>query len=332
MNQQILDVVVGHFDLGAIKHTYKLENGLINESYRVSTDQGEFIAQALNGKLWDERVIKDYCSVQRYLRTKDVFVPVLLGGRDGSHGLTHQGTLWRTFEYKPHDKISCVTPEIAYEAGRLLGKFHALMKESSFTPQFTLEGFHDTPRILEKLQTTAHLQRYRGKSAVVQKEFNFLKEHLPSHYLPAHHDTFVIHGDPKLDNFLFHGGKAVALLDLDTMMKASPLLDIGDAFRSWCRRKPSTAEFLPDVFESVYQGYFSTAPLQYSFQGVKSAMGLITLELAARYLTDYFEESYFSHKSDKYATRAEQNLARCRNYISYYHNFMNHEFPYTRDD
>ena len=327
-----IEAVSNYFSIGSVSNAHKLENGLVNESYLLHTNRGNFIAQALNGRLWDERVIEDYCSVQQYLRTNNLFVPVLLATSQGKYGYNLRGTLWRVFEYVPHDPLVTITTSHAAEAGAMLGRFHALMACSKFTPSFTLADFHDTPVIRERLLATAQLSHYKEKATKVRKELSFLEKTLEHHYLPKYTQKIVIHGDPKLNNFLFKDGKASTLLDLDTMMVASPLLDIGDALRSWCRRKPATAEFLPDIFEAAFRGYCSTAPFQYTLQGVKSATGLITLELAARYLTEYFKESYFSHNASKYATPAEQNITRCRRYINYYHNFINYAAPYERDD
>ncbi len=327
-----LEAVARYFSLGLIQSAQKLDNGLVNESFLVRTTQGNFMAQALNGKLWDERVINDYCSVQRYLRTNNLFVPVLLPGQKGSYFYKNKGTLWRGFEYVQHDSVTTVTPFLAAEAGAMLGRFHTLMARSSFTPTFILKGFHDTSAIRQRLQTVARLPAHREKAMLIAPELAFLEKTIETHYLPTDAQKIVIHGDPKIDNFLFREGKPIALLDLDTMMYASPLLDIGDAFRSWCRRKPASSEFLPEVFGSAFSAYNTTAPFQYTFAGVKSAMGLITLELASRYLTDYFEESYFLHKADKYATPAEQNLARCRRYVEYYQNMMAYTTPYQRDE
>ena len=207
------------------------------------------------------------------------------------------------------------------------------MAKSSFLPKFTLPGFHDIRKVRQKLRDVASLNHNRKKFNLVREELSFLKQQFEQTYFPRKiSPKIVIHGDPKLNNFLFHNNKAIALLDLDTMMRASPLIDIGDALRSWCRQKPASSEFMPEIFESAIKGYFGTAPFRYSIPGVKSAMGLITLELAARYLTDYFEESYFSLKRDKYQTLAEQNIVRCRRYIDYYKNFINYSKPYERDE
>ncbi len=53
---------------------------------------------------------------------------------------------------------------------------------------------------------------------------------------------------------------------------------------------------------------------EHIIQGIK----LITLELAARFLKDFFEDSYFNWDAKKYSSRAEHNLARTKRQIAIY--------------
>ncbi|MEK6825252.1 MAG: phosphotransferase [Nanoarchaeota archaeon] len=318
MEVQIFEIA-DQFSLGRVENFRRLENGLINESFQVVTDRGQFILQKLS-PIWDERVISDYLAVQSYLRTSGVHVPVLLNDRNEKPVYVKEKCLWRAFEYIPHDLVENPDPELAFEAGALLGKFHTTMAKNSFNPTFRLPGYRDTPAIVKKLRVVYSDSIYSDKVKKVLREYALISNIIESHYLPNNDGKIVIHGDPKFNNFLFKGGKAIALLDLDTLMMGSPLLDVGDAFRSWCRKKPSTSEFLPEIFNAALKGYRSQSCFEIGASEAKNAMSLITLELSARYLIDYFEESYFPLKP-KYSCKAEQNLARCRRYLEYYRNF-----------
>ncbi|PIN93706.1 hypothetical protein COU54_02005 [Candidatus Pacearchaeota archaeon CG10_big_fil_rev_8_21_14_0_10_31_24] len=311
---------LGEYDLGTLLRLDKLENGLINLTLKAETDLGKFIIQRLS-PIWDERVISDYSEVQHHLRTNGLFVPVLLRTKSGKSFHTIDDKIWRVYEYVPNDLVITPTPQIAYESGKMLGRFHNLMSTSSFRPKFKLKDFHNTPKIIDRLSENFKNPEYREKASSVSQEYELITQNIREHYLSQNANQIVIHGDPKLNNFLFKDERAIGMLDLDTMMHASPLLDLGDGLRSWCRKKPSTSEFLPEIFESAVEGYFSTAPFQYCFQGVKNAMGLLTLELSSRYLNDYFEESYFPLNKEKYSSKAEQNLTRAKRYLDYYKNF-----------
>ncbi|HLC53873.1 MAG TPA: phosphotransferase [Candidatus Nanoarchaeia archaeon] len=319
METKLHAVSIG-FALGVPHAVERLTNGLLHASYKVATQEGIFVLQRLH-PVFDTRVNNDYQRVQRYLRTNGIFVPLLLQSVNGPSFL-HEGEIWRAFEYIPHDAVTMPTPVLAREAGCLLGRFHLCMDAMDFRPSFKIEGYRDTPAFLVRLHALMRSPSHALKRSAARKAYEFIAANIERHYLSPSSRQTLIHGDPKLDNFLFRDNKAIALLDLDTMMRAPLLLDLGDALRSWCRIKPSTARFREDIFTAALEGYRSANPFTYSDDEVKSAMGLITLELATRYLIDYFEESYFTLKKEKYESLAEQNLTRCYRYIDYYKNFM----------
>ena len=114
----------------------------------------------------------------------------------------------------------------------------------------------------------------------------------------------AIHGDTKLDNFLFstRTGRAKALVDLDTIMPHSWLADWGDMVRSLVNvagekeRDLSRVRVDMDVFRAVARGFLSTAhevtPAEVELMA--DAPQIIALELGLRFLTDYLRgDSYF---------------------------------------
>jgi len=114
----------------------------------------------------------------------------------------------------------------------------------------------------------------------------------------------AIHGDTKLDNFLFSTltGRVKALVDLDTIMPHSWLADWGDMVRSLVNvagekvRDLSRVRVDMDVFRAVARGFLSTAreitPAEVDL--MVDAPQIIALELGLRFLTDYLRgDSYF---------------------------------------
>ena len=143
-----------------------------------------------------------------------------------------------------------------------------------------------------------------------------------AHLLPDDLPLRVIHGDPKISNVLFDRRlRATGIVDLDTCNRRPLLVELGDAFRSWCGKAeddPHNTFSLP-VFNAAWRGYaqeargFITARER---KLVAKAIGTITLELAARFLIDYFEDSYFGWDSSRYLSRRAHNLARARGQIA----------------
>ncbi|MFA6022607.1 MAG: phosphotransferase [Candidatus Pacearchaeota archaeon] len=321
-NNHELSHIAHEFNLGEIKDITNLEDGIVNTSYKIATPKGIFILQKLS-PIFNEKVIEDYQNVQSYLRTYGLQVPVLLSAKDSKPYFKNEN-LWRTFEYIPNDqifegdKLSEKSENIVYEAGKALGKFHRIMKNSTFKPQFKLEGFHDTIGTINKLHKLYTKKNNPDKSNKVKEEYEFITNRIKQHYLPENFPTTTIHGDPNIGNFLFKDNKAIAILDLDTMMESNELIDLGDALRSWCKDKKGYNQCL---FDSSIAGYLSENPVKYEESMLMKATGLITLELAARFLNDYFEENYFVWDKTKYNTSAEHNLQRCKNSINYYQQF-----------
>ena len=102
-------------------------------------------------------------------------------------------------------------------------------------------------------------------------------------------------------------------------MNHTRLVDIGDALRSWCNREGEDAEepvFDRTFYNAAVEGYRSSTILtERERQLIPQAFRLITIELAMRFLQDYFEDSYFGWDAAHFETRREHNLVRARNQI-----------------
>ncbi len=114
----------------------------------------------------------------------------------------------------------------------------------------------------------------------------------------------AIHGDTKLDNFLFstRSGQAKALVDLDTIMPHTWLVDWGDMVRSLVNvagekeRDLSKVRVDMEIYEALARGFLTTArkitPEEVSL--MVEAVEVISLELGIRFLTDHLRgDTYF---------------------------------------
>jgi len=119
----------------------------------------------------------------------------------------------------------------------------------------------------------------------------------------------VIHGDPKLNNFLFdkHSKRIVSLIDLDTVKPGLVHYDIGDCVRSCCHIS-EPALFDLDVCAALLKSYLNEAGAfftEHDYHYLYLAIRLIPFELGLRFYTDYLQgNQYFK------VTEPEQNLRR----------------------
>lgn len=114
----------------------------------------------------------------------------------------------------------------------------------------------------------------------------------------------AIHGDTKLDNFLFSlkTGRVRALVDLDTIMPHTWLADWGDMARSLTNvagekeRDLSRVDVDMEIYEALAKGFLSTTTRlpRHEIRLMPEAVQVIALELGLRFLTDYLRgDSYF---------------------------------------
>jgi len=126
----------------------------------------------------------------------------------------------------------------------------------------------------------------------------------------------IIHGDPKINNVMVDSltGKAVSIIDLDTIKPGLLLYDLGDCLRSCCNISGEE----PDDFDAVWfdlgrceallSGYMGEAHGCFTAQDFDfffDAIRLIPFELGLRFYTDYLEGNLYFKSS--YST---QNLDR----------------------
>ncbi len=118
----------------------------------------------------------------------------------------------------------------------------------------------------------------------------------------------AIHGDTKLDNFLFDeaSGDVRALVDLDTIMPHTWLADWGDMARSLVNVVGEKAADLSkvrvdlDVFEALARGFLSVARevTEAEIELMVDAVQILALELGVRFLADFIRgDSYFQPAS-----------------------------------
>ncbi|MBI5556415.1 MAG: aminoglycoside phosphotransferase family protein [Deltaproteobacteria bacterium] len=233
------------------------------------------------------------------------------------------GSCWRVLRYiaktRSFDTMENVSQ--AREVGLALGRFHRLI--SDLDParlHDTLPGFHITPRYLGHYDRVAQAGRHAASPDIVFCHDFIARRRAQAGVLEAGRSAGKltlrpIHGDPKLSNFLFdeESGKAVSLIDLDTVKPGLIQYDVGDCLRSCCNRageesSPGEVFFDTERCRAILQGYVAEAggfltshDYDYFYDGLR----VIAFELGLRFFTDYLEGNiYFKTLS------AEQNLQR----------------------
>jgi len=311
--------VLAHYalDIAAIE---RLPHGLINLTLLVVTGGGQrYVLQRLH-TIFTTSVNHNLDHVSRHLAARGLATPLLVRARDDALDVTHHGRLWRMLTYVRGRTLSSVESTAqAHSAAALLARFHRALVDFPTRLTSARAPVHDFERHMARLmaaRATHASHRLYDAVAVASEELLSLRAR---HRLPMTGAERLVHGDPKISNILFspHGPEAHCLIDLDTLAYMPLPFELGDALRSWCNPRGEDAQdayFDLALFKAAIDGYATAAPRLSAdeMDAIVPATFLIHLELAARFLCDALEETYFGWDAGRYDSRGHHNLARAR--------------------
>lgn len=313
---------------GALATLEKFGSGLINDTYLCTFRDNDairkYVLQRINSSVFKRPVdvMENVEAVTRHiaarLRAEGVgdpysVTPALIHTRCGrSHHVDGAGSFWRVFHFIEEGVVFDQVKDVhhACEVGRGLGRFQSLVSDLAPSRLHdTLPGFHHTQHYLEAYDD-AVMRDDGGRAAGAGAEREFvsrrrslapqLTELMDSGQLPLR----VVHNDPKVNNVMVHRttGKALCMLDLDTVKPGIVHFDFGDCVRSVANPAGEDGDLdrvtfdLP-LFRAVTRGYLSEAS---SFLTQKErdllplSVRVITFELGLRFLADYLRgDRYF---------------------------------------
>ncbi len=326
--------ILQHFEIETNAESYG--NGHINDTYLVTMPR--YILQRINTSIFTnpDELMDNIENVTAFLRRKLIaaggdadrgtltVVPAKDGGK---YYKVDDNNVFRVYRFIEGTKTieNSKTAEDLYEAGVGFGNFQKLLADFPVDRLYeTIRDFHHTPKRIEALREAVREDK-AGRAESVKKEIEFALENagwadsvvkgMEDGRIPVR----VTHNDTKINNILFdqESGKAVCVIDLDTVMPGSALYDFGDVLRMG---GSSAAEdetdldkvwFEVSAFEAFARGYLSEmkdALTETEIALLPLSVKLMTYECGIRFLTDYLNgDTYFK------IHREHHNLDRARN-------------------
>jgi phosphotransferase family enzyme len=315
--------------------------GHINDSYQLRCAHPSslrFLLQRINGEVFPkpQQIMQNIQRISDHVLSK-LMAPdsinlerrflTLIATKDGAPYTTcADGEVWRMYEFIEGAVMheAAATPAEAEQAARAVGEFQVLLDDLPGPPLHEIiPDFHHTPKRFETLnQVVARDPHGRVQHAHAAIDFALgyqagagqVVDGLASGTLR----TRAVHNDAKMSNVLLdqHTGKALCVIDLDTVMPGSALYDFGDLMRTMvCTAAEDETDLSKigvrlDMFEGLARGYLQAAMpilLPAEFELLVYAGILITLETGVRFLTDHLNgDQYFR------IMRPGQNLDRAK--------------------
>ena len=317
-------------------------SGHINETKLVATDDNGketlYILQKINTNVFKDPVslMNNYASVTEYLRDMIVreggdpdreTLNVIKTIDNKNFYVAPNGDCWRMLTFVSgsvsYDKVE--RPEQFYDSAVAFGNFQYMLRDyPADTLVETIPNFHNTPDRMRQFEEAVKADKM-GRLAEVSKEVEFVRARFDfaNTFENARKEgklpLKVTHNDTKLNNILFDekSGKALCVVDLDTIMPGYAINDFGDSIRFGAttaledEADLSKVNFDISLYELYVKGFIEGANgglSESELALMPEAAIMMTFECGSRFLADYLNgDTYFR------VSRPGHNLDRARN-------------------
>ena len=324
-----LDKIAASFCLeGIVEKVEPMGEGFINDTFIISTidsDTPDYLLQRKNKRIFTDvpAMMENIQKVCTHIRQKVVEkngdpmreAMTIVPANDGKlYFQDEEGEFWAVCIFIA-DTISyqaAKTPELAFQGGKGIGKFQAMVSDLNEPLTDILPGFHNIRYRFGQWDKVLANDPV-GRKARLSKEISWIESRreemlnfwklVESGEIP----TRVTHNDTKINNILFdHNGEVLCVIDLDTVLNSTCLNDFGDAMRSYTNTGLEDDTDLNKVscdigiFEGFTRGYLSETigflnkkELEY----LAFSARYITYEQVLRFLMDYIDgDNYYKIK------------------------------------
>lgn len=330
---------------GELKECIRYGSGHINDTYRLTyeTPQGtkRYILQRMSKSIFKKPVelMENVSGVTAWLRKKIIEnggdpereTLTLVKSNDGlPYFVDSTGEYWRVYLFIEgatcYDAVK--DDNDFYQSAVAFGHFQRLLADyPAETLHETIKDFHNTPDRLEKFKK-AVAEDICGRAASVQKEIDFILEReelthaLYDLQLDGRLPLRVTHNDTKLNNIMIDDetGKAICVIDLDTVMPGLTANDFGDSIRFGASTALEDEQDLSKIscdlhlFDVYARGFIEGcggALTDLEIDMLPMGAILMTFENGIRFLTDHLEGDHYFR-----IHREGHNLDRCRTQLT----------------
>lgn len=338
---------------GEVKEIAPLGNGLINDTYKVTTGDGtpDYVLQRINNAVFQDVELLQHNieAATRHIRRKleaagetDIdrkvlrFIPL----KDSPKTYIEvDGKFWRISVFITGAKTyETVNPDYSEYAGEAFGNFEAMLADIPDTLGETIPDFHNMELRLRQLVEAVHDDK-AGRLAADPKdgELHKILEEIDKHGVEMckaeqmHRDGIlpkrICHCDTKVNNMMFdENGNVLCVIDLDTLMPSYVFSDFGDFLRYAANPVAEDSpeldkvDFDMDIFKAFSRGYIRGTKsflTQVEKDNLPYAACLFPFMQAVRFFADYINgDTYYKIKYP------EHNLVRTRNQMRLFESAM----------
>jgi hypothetical protein len=315
-------------------------SGHIHDTFRIETaekDKDDYILQRLNNRIF-KNIPELQHNIERvtvHLRNKLAAIPgsdikreclQLIPSNDGLTWIVDsEGNYWRMYifisRHHSYNIVDC--PDKAYEGGKAIGRFQAMLSDMPGGPLFeTIPWFHNIEKRLQSFNIKI-MENPAARVESVSQEISEILERADEMKIilrlgkEGKIPLRITHNDTKFNNILLdENDMALCVIDLDTVMPGYVHYDFGDAIRTAANTASEDENDLSRVhmdislFKAYAEGYLSETGATLNDvekEYLAFAPRLITYTIAVRFLTDFIDGDHYFKIHNEF-----HNLQRAR--------------------
>ena len=322
-----LEHIVNQFNIeGQFISASPIGSGHINDSWLITTAPSsapDYVLQRINHTIFRNipELTNNILKVTRHLRQrllcKDAdlayFQVIQLIQTTTGNYFFHDpdGNYWRLYNHVRNSKSYDIVenPELAFEAGKAFGIFQYLTSDINASSLFEiLPDFHHIASRLNTFRETVRRDPANRAKEVI-KEINLIESHAEEMHTilrlgeQGRIPLRVTHNDTKFNNVLFNpDNKAIAVVDLDTVMPGYILYDFGDAIRTGANTAEEDEADLSKVhidlnlFEAYSRGYLDITRrflVPAEIEHLAFSAKFMTCLIGLRFLIDHIDGDHY---------------------------------------
>ena len=320
--------IVSHFNVkGTISEIRPLGDGLINTTYKVTTNENntpDYVLQKVNNAVFPDvnMLMNNIVAVTDYIRTKLTskgqdnidrhclrFVPLTSDPEKYYH---YDGeSYWRIMIFIERTVTKNeVSPESSYMVGIAFGEFESRLADIPTLLGETIKDFHNMEFRLQQLHEAIE-QDKAGRATSVKYYIDEIENRAEAMTLgerlfrEGKLQKRICHCDTKVNNMLFDEktGEILCVIDLDTVMPNFIFSDFGDFLRTAANTGKEDDEnlenvnFRMDIFQAFTRGYMKSAGkflTETEISNLPYAAALFPYMQTVRFLADYLNgDTYY---------------------------------------
>jgi len=329
-------------------------DGLINHTWKVHTDERNYILQKVNSDVFKKPadIDQNISLLRDYLKEEDpdyLFISPVVA--ENGESLIHiENGYYRLFPFVEGSvSLNTLTKkEEAYEAAKQFGKFSKMLDGFKVDElNITIPNFHNlalrfeqftnacSGASAERLENARESIRFINEQQEIVTIYN---EILNNTEIPLR----VIHHDTKISNILFdEHNNGLCVIDLDTVMPGYFISDVGDMMRTYLSAVSeeetnfSKIHIRKEFFKAIYDGYMgemkdvlTDAEKTYFTYGGKFIIYMQAIRFLADYLQDdiYYGAKYEGHNFN----RANNQITLLKQYLEIEQELLSYQLTTSR--